>query len=296
MNLLEIYPELLAGLQSLKFETEYQTGKGDTPYSTSNLKALRNTIDKVSDITYIQKEIKQLKESWLYGTSLDKLSVSSTDSSLVERILEVIKNKLSVLKEIADSKNFGDREDILFIKFPEIVSFDDLSKISSDLKKSIEIPILHESLGKVEIVAADNGSIIFYIGVGTLIAVKLVAAICWAAAVIRKKRAEAKIFEAHAKTLDLKNDSLANLIDAQQIQLRNILNAEAEAIASKTYNLSDPETIERLKLSINTTADLIERGAKILPVSNEQDIQLSFPDYSKLNLIESSIKQLQDGK
>ena len=73
------------------------------------------------------------------------------------------------------------------------------------------------------------------------------------------------------------------------------MHAEAEAIALKHYDIKDPETIARLKLSLETTADLIDRGAKILPNSKDEDIKKSFPDYNKLALIESSIKQIGTG-
>ena len=109
---------------------------------------------------------------------------------------------------------------------------------------------------------------------------------------IKKKRAEAKIFEQHTRTLELKNDAISLFLDAQKTQLNNILDAEANAIADKNYNHNDPETIERLKLSINTVSDLMDKGVKILPVNEDQEIQKQFPDYSKLNLIESSIKQI----
>jgi gamma-glutamyl phosphate reductase len=104
--------------------------------------------------------------------------------------------------------------------------------------------------------------------------------------------AEAKVFEQHAKTLELKNDALDTLVEAQKKQISNILANEAEAIANNHFDHKEPETIERLKLSISTISDLIEKGAKIIPSSSDSDTTKLFPDYNSLSLIESSIKQL----
>lgn len=140
---------------------------------------------------------------------------------------------------------------------------------------------------------ADRGSIIFYVSLGAAAAVKLIGVICWSAAVIRRKRAEARILEEHAKTLQLKNESLRDLIEAQREQLRNITQGEAERIVRTHYDQNDPEAVERLKLSINSISELIDRGVTILPNGNDRETLKSFPDYSQLSLIESTIKQLK---
>jgi hypothetical protein len=195
-------------------------------------------------------------------------------------------------KQTENEKNI----DGISIKLPELNSFDTLSKISNELKKAIELPINDSGIenGKTEIISAERGSIWLNIGLGTVAAVKLVASITWAATYIRKKKAEAKIFEEHAKTLELKNDALHSIVDAQKQQLNNILQAEALAIISEQYNHNDPETLKRLELSINTTADLIDRGVKILPTSENESVKELFPDYKNLNLIQSAIKQIKN--
>ena len=50
--------------------------------------------------------------------------------------------------------------------------------------------------------------------------------------------------------------------------------------------------LQRLKLSISTVSDLIDRGAKILPTSNSEEVKKLFPDFDKLSLIQSAIKKI----
>lgn len=293
MNFIEYHETIERALPRLKLTTSYIGGNQDFTYQASGLNELRRSINIVDDVPYIGSEIRVLKDSWLFQSTSDSQKITSSQSSEVENAVKSLKIKLSTFKEIAETSKLFSGSETILIRIPEIDSFDTLQKYANDFKKAIEIPVLDESIGgNVTILSADEGSIIFYVSLGAVAAVKLVAGICWAAAVIKKKRAEANIFEQHAKTLELKNDALSVFVDAQKVQMKNILEAEASAIANKEYNHSEPETIERLKLSISTVAELIDKGVQILPVSKEDDIQKSFPDYKNINLIESTIKQI----
>jgi len=296
MNIKEALDKIERNLSKLKFTSEFVSLQtSDLKYTAKNLVKLKEAINELSDIDFVKPQINALKSSALLKNHKDEDAFTSPENEKITRIVDELRIGLTFLLSYYNSVVTGG-ENVIEIKLPETKSFDELSKVSNDLKKAIEFPILDSNTdGNVEILTAENGSIWIIISVGTLAAVKLVASICWAAAVIRKKMAEAKIFEAHARTLDLKNEALSALVDAQNNQLQNIIQAEAEAIASKHYNNSDPETISRLKLSLETTADLIDRGSKILPNSKVEEINKAFPDYNKLELIESSIKQISSG-
>jgi hypothetical protein len=292
MNFIEYHQTIINTLSGLELSSEYIQGNQDFSYQVSNLDSLRRSINNIEDIPFIENEINILKTSWLFQSVGDSMKITSSQKLQAETELTNLKLKLVTFRQIAEASKIFKGEDILLIRIPEVNSFDNLQKYASDFKKAIEIPVLDKGDGNVTIVSADEGSVILYVSLGAVTALKLVAGICWAAAVIRKKRAEASIFEQHAKTLKLKNEALTSIIEAQQEQLKNILHSEAEAIANKEYNLNDHETIERLKLSISTVSELIDRGVKILPISSDNELRKSFPDYKKLDLIESTIKQI----
>lgn len=295
MNFIEYYEKIEQALPGLILSTTYTSANSDYPYQASGLNKLRWSVDLVKDIPYINYEFVTLKNSWLFQSSGDGQRINSAQSTEVDNTLKSLRIKLGTFKDIAETSTLFNSSDTILIRIPEINSFDSLQKYASDFKRAIEVPILDESIGgNVTVLSASEGSIIFYISLGAVAAVKLVAGICWAAAVIKRKKAEANIFEQHAKTLELKNDSLSIFVEAQKVQIKNILDAEATAIANKEYNYAEPETIERLKLSISTVAELIDKGIQILPLSREEDIRKQFPDYKNLNLIESTIKQLTE--
>ncbi|SEL93771.1 hypothetical protein [Parapedobacter koreensis] len=293
MSIKETFEKIERVIDKLYYSSSYvSTQSSDLKYTAKNLVSLKDAINELADIEFIQTEITELKSSALFKNYKDEDAFNSTDNSKILGGVQELRIGLEFLLNYYYSLNQGG-DSVIQIKLPETKTFDELSKISNELKKSLELPLLDSNTdGRIEILTAESGSIWLMVSVGTVAAVNLVGAICWASAVIRKKMAEARIFEAHAKTLDLKNEALQNLIDAQEQQLKNIVIAEAEAIATNHYDNQAPETIARLKLSLETIADLIERGAKILPSSKEEDIKKVFPDYSNLALIESTIKQI----
>jgi hypothetical protein len=292
MNVKETKDLLQNCYSKLNFKTTYVTGSTEKPYIAQDLIILRECINRLENIDLLTPEINELKKSMLFQTYSDEQYFTASDNSKIT--INVDKLKIGIEFLLRYGNQIENPENGLFIKLPEIQNFEDLSKVSNDLKKAIEIPVIDQNDGGyVKIETAESGSIWLIISIGTLSAVNLIGAICWSAAVIRKKKAEAKIFEEHAKTLGLKNESLQTVIDAQKIQIKNIIEAEAEEIAKAHYKLNDPEVISRLKLSLNTVNDLIDRGTQILPSSDNKETIKSFPDYSNLNLIESAIKKLQ---
>lgn len=292
MNVKETKELLQDCYYKLNYKSTYVSGSPEKPYVGKDLINLRECIKMLENINLLTPEINELKNSLLFQTYSNEQYFTAVDNSKIA--INVDKLKIGIEYLLRYSNQIENPENGLFIKLPEIQTFEDLSKVSNDLKKAIEIPVIDQNDGGyVKIETAESGSIWLVISIGTFSAVNLIGAICWSAAVIRKKKAEAKIFEEHARTLGMKNESLQTVIDAQKIQIKNIIEAEAEEIAKAHYKLNDPEVINRLKLSLNTVNDLIDRGTQILPSSDNKETIKSFPDYSNLNLIESAIKKLQ---
>jgi hypothetical protein len=292
MNLVEYSDALFKVQSAVKIKSEYSSDYKQKIYS--DLNAFRKTIESLDEVEPLRPVIKSLKQTAIFTSTGD--SITTPSSADIENTVTDLNSKIELLTQmIQNSKLFG-QEDLLYIRLPDFKSFDELAKYSKDLQKAIEIPITDSAInGEVNIIGADQGSVILYVAIGTLAAVKLIAGICWSAAVIKKKNAEANMFIEHARTLELKNDALESIIDAQKKQLKNIADSEANALANGLLNHNDPETISRLKLSMEIIANLIDKGGKILPMTKDENIQKSFPNYNALDLIESSIRQIQTG-
>ena len=295
MNNREIAHLIRENINYLKIERSINTGTSPTTYTWKNLINVRNGINNLSELSFIAKDIDVIKSiAPIFGTNSDTIKLLYDEDIKLSSAINQLKIGLSYVLDAIQSTEASSYQNTLMIKLPELKSFDDLSKVSNEFKKAIDIPVNDLNSGdEVNIITAENGSIWLFVYVGG--AINLIAAICWSAAVLRKKFAEAKIFEAHAKTLELKNDSIQILLNAQNQQIQNLLQAEAEAIAEKNYNGLDADAVGRLKLSITTIADLLDRGSIILPADKQNtELKKLFPDYSQLSLIESTIKHLKN--
>jgi hypothetical protein len=294
MNNREIYNIAKENFDKLTFTYNYKSG-ADNPYEVGGLNKLRHTILEFDGISFLRGSIDKLKNGFLFTTTGDKLMINSTNHTEIDNFVKTLRIGLNFFIQQFESNYNIESETTLAIRLPTVKTFNDLSRTANDFKKAIEIPLLDSKIdSELEIKTAEPGSIWLMVGVGTTVAINLVGGIAWAAAVIKRKNAEADIFVQHARTLELKNDQIDLYVQAQKTQLENILQNEAEAIASKHYSAQEPETIERLKLSISTVADLIDKGAKILPTSKSDDIKQLFPEYGKLSLIESAIKKISE--
>jgi len=295
MNIREIYELAKQNFNGLISKAEYVNTNGSIAYKFNNLSNVRQAIINLEHIEFLRPQIIALKSSNLFATVGDVELIDSANHTVITSNLESLKTGLNYIVKQFEFVYAVENENSIVVKLPPIKSFDDLAKVANELKKAIEIPIADAKIeSDVAIVGTETGSIWFEIALGSAFAVNLVGGICWSAAVIRKKRAEAKMFEAHVNTLELKNDSLTVFIAAQKTQIANILQNEAEAIATKHYSASDPEVINRLKLSISTVADLMDRGTKVLTTSKDDLVKEKFPDYDKMPLIQSAIKQIQE--
>lgn len=288
----EIYQLSIDNLQNLSILYDFEKDS-DYNYYVKNLKDLRKKLKSLSVIPFLDEDFKRLEDIGFFLSNEDTSFFNSADYTKLNGVVHRISVGLHYFVRHFEKNNRLNDEYSLTIKLPELNSFSDLSRISTDFKKALEIPLLDSKLDSdLKIITAEKGSIWLYVTIGTTVGVSLIGSITWAAAVIKRRRAEAKIFESHTRTLDLKNDMMEMYIDAQKKMLEKVLHDEAEAIATKSYSEVTPETIERLKLSISTVSDLIDRGAKILPTSNSDDVKELFPNFKGLSMIESAIKKI----
>jgi len=294
MNLTENYPIILAASKALTYSYDYISNAGDNPYKVKGLKLLRQTITSLEHIEILEAEVKELRNSWIFQTSNDELLINSTNHNLrvvVDRLLI----KLIVLKDLIESSGLVGNNDLLFVRLPDFKSFDELIKYGNDLKKALEFP-LHYINQEANIIGADKGSVILYISVGNDKGIDLIAQLCWSAAVMRKKRLDSSNVIEQIESLDLEAGIIDQLIQAQKKQLKGILEAEASSIVNRQEVQDEGhETIRRFELAIETLASLIDKGGKILPMSTQPELIKSFPDYNALNLIESTIRQIESG-
>lgn len=298
MRLRKIKKTLENNIEHLSYKREYLSG-GQPGYLYTDLNNLKSSIEKVKNLGLYESLISEIETSIIYTTSKDEIILTDgKEDSRLKKELEIVPcgchALLMILKEL-----YHEREDdsTIYIQMPKIKDLEDLSKKSKILHTAISQSILNPNIkGSIKVKSYDMGSLWIIITVGSVVAVKLIAGIVWAAAVIRKKKKEFKQFEQHVKGLELKSESLEELKQAQKKQLELSLNAEADNLVSQFYKWKEAETTERIKYSIKLISDLMDKGVEIHPaLTAPKEVGNLFPDYKNLGLIESRIQELGTG-
>ncbi len=208
----------------------------------------------------------------------DKIFFDISKLKIAAQILWDIKNK---------TKQYS--ENSILIKFPPVESFQDLSKISNDFKIAIEVPI-HDANENLKIEKAEEGSIWITITT-TFFGVSLIAKIVSAGFNIAKLNIQLKWHEEQSRTIGLKNDAIENILQMQKEFLKQKVQEETRSFLDEEVS---PETFNRYKVSVEMMADLIDRGAEIIPGAiDDKELKKSFPKFKDVNLLADAIKKIE---
>lgn len=272
------------------------------PYSSEDNRTIeglvdfRNAVNQIAEIKSLQWITDKIKESPVFRTISDKFSISKTQA----RELELLSDKLllvaAAFREVIKSQLSEEKNESIVIKLPEDRNLRTLVDDLDTIEKAISQIVINDEIdGVVQVNTWEPGSLWIEIYLGSIAAVSLVGSSVWAAMVIRKKREEAKMFEQHARTLELKNEALENLIDGQKRAIGLQLESESKALENEYFIGVEPspERIQRLQYAVKSFSKLIERGAEIHPaLSAPEPVSNLFPANINPLAIESRIKHL----
>ena len=299
MRLRRIKQTLEGNMVHLNYKREYLSGN-QPGFLYTDITNLKIAIERVKNQGLYVSLISEIETSIIFSTSQDEIILTDAkEDTRLKKGLEVVRSGchalLMILKELYDEK---EDDSTIYVQMPKIKDLEDLSKKSKILHNAISQSILDPSIkGTIKVRSYDIGSLWIIITVGSVMAVKLIGGLVWAAAVIRKKKMEFKTFEQHVKCLEIKTESMVDLKDAQKKQLEESLEAEAGNLAAQFYKSGNAEKTERLKYSIKLISDLMDKGVEIHPSLNaSKEVGNMYPDYTNIRLIESRIHELGTGK
>jgi hypothetical protein len=257
-------------------------------------------IDIINELIMFETEIQHLFKSPLYKTTLDSLQApNAIIFTEINTIAIYLVDACEALSRTLGSIVKESKENSITIKFADPKDLEEFLKILTDLNTAISQSIINSKInGSVKLQNIEFGSIWLEILLGTPAALTLVAGIVWSAAVIYKKIQEGRIFKEYVQSLKIKNESLRDIEENQEQLSKILLDKESNHLLLENFNTDqDFETLERIKLSIKLFVGLIQKGAEIHPALNSpESVKNLFPDFKKLNVIESKIKELTEGK
>lgn len=273
-----------------------RTINGATAYiNIKGLKKFRIAVTILEKTAFYSDDIKEIKNTAVYTTADDSIVIKEQEGVKIQQLIENLNKSINSFYIALSSMMKNIPSNSISIKLSGVTDFSDLSKAASAFDKILSQSILNSEInGDVKIENVENGSIWLDVYLGSSAAVSLIGSMAWSSAVIYKKIQEGRIIEEHVKSLKIKNESLAEIKNAQKEAIELMIDAEANNLYIENFKNNDPEQIERLKHSIKLMSDQIVKGAEIHPGLNmPENVRNLFPDYKKLELVESKIKKLE---
>ncbi|MDO9207631.1 MAG: hypothetical protein Q7T91_05210 [Sulfuricurvum sp.] len=268
-----------------------------TNNTINNIIKYKKALDILENVSILQDDIREIVQGPLYSTPQDSLFISNDNIfRTVYRESKNILDKASLLLSLSNVLSPPLSENTISIKLPETKDMTSLLKNMKSFESSLSFLVQCSPINST--ITVDNwehGSFWLNLYAGSVLAVGVVSTAAWSAAVVSKKMAEAKYIEQQVRSLNIKNDSLADILEAQKKETDLLLENETRAlIDSHLENHEDNEQFLRVKDSITILAELIQQGAEVNPaLSAPEDVKNLFPDYSKLDQVSSKIKQIE---
>lgn len=278
---------------------EQQNSNSGQLCQLDGLARYRKSLLTLAEIEPLKPFLSDLTGSDLVANNFDRFRLSAQEGAALHLRLGALQSALEGLMNILPAIIPEGRENCIRVKLPVASDYRTLVGDQGILLKALEqlLFIKAEFNHSITIEGWENGSFWLMLCVGAPLAVEVIGRALWAAAVIRKKMAEAVIIEEKVRALRIHGDLLEQLGAASKLAINEVINTEALAIHDKYFSGSSSphEEVERIKKTLLTFADMISRGAEIHPALMQPEKAAEiFPDFKTLDTVSSKIPQLAD--
>jgi len=282
----------------LKLNAEGTTRNTGTVYQLKNSKEIQKAILEIDKLKLFENTIKKIKGYPLFTHSEYSIYFSDSEYKGLKNEIENINTECVNLSNALLHLIKKDEPNLISIKIPNPKSFADLEKTVSKLNKIFcQVLIANEIDGNLEIANFDNGSYWIDILVTGATAVNVIGGLAWSGAVVYKKLQEGRLLQAQVKEMSLTNEALEEILKKSKDPANKVAEIEAEFLYKTFFKGKDNEQIGRIKLALTELAELFSEGGEIHPALNvAPEIKKEFPDFNKLEKIETKIHKLEAKK
>jgi len=125
MNFIEYHETIEKNLPYLRLSTKYDSSNQDKTYVARNLSDFRRAVNNIEEIPYISDEINTIKNSEIFRRLQDEVRLTSSEDTQLNNASSSLVIKLRTFMEIAEQSKLFRSVATLYIKIPEVGSFDD---------------------------------------------------------------------------------------------------------------------------------------------------------------------------
>lgn len=262
--------------------------------NTDEIVSLLDALDVVPSFEDSIAEIRKTSVRFMHLTGQANFESGARNTFIKE--FSLLENRVSAIVELLDSMDYTQTADGLDIKLPPHMSLSDLSKCAKDLDTIFtKCPLLTKAEGSISLSAVDVGSIwLSFAIVGAAAGILgIVAALVDKALVIRSHYLTTKEQEERYRGLKLGNDVLDNQKQINEAVAKGLLEKVTSELAAE-HEISDPEDIGRIKLSIQLLSDWMGKGMEVYAaVQASPEVKAVFSPVAQQALPTETIKMLE---
>ena len=295
MRLRDIKEIVLSNYKNINFDG---TSRGNGTYVVTNFQEAIDSINNLKEFDFIQDALNnlvQIEDIYFNKAREDKVILDSATYSAFESIISSIKDKCDTVIKLINEAIPDQSESSISIKLPDFQDLTKLSEFFNDLDKALTQSLVNEVIkGKVQLQNFDSGSYWVEVAIGGATAMQFVAGLTWTAAVVRKKFLEGDLLKKKVESMGIKNEALEEVKNALTAELDLLIEVESKNLLENQKIDYDHEFLGRVKFSVKTLAKLIYEGTEIHhSLMAPEEVKNLFPDFKKIEAIQSKIKQLE---
>lgn len=265
----------------------------------ANLGDFRSRVRGLIQIPGLEAWGTRFASNEVFSSDLAEIKTSAGYASLFKSLALSFAEQVEGINALSKARVGQQAETSVFVKLPSSDSLAHITDFLGRLDKALSQLIYHPKVnGKFSVRSWETGSLWLEIFFPAASLLTLVAAVGWAAAVIRRKIIEGDAVGEHVRHLKLNNDARQQLVAAQEQLINGALEIEAMNIIDQYLDGDpDPETLPRIVHVIREFNEMIARGAEIHPaLAAPEDVKNLFPPLASLLTLQSKVPELAQNR
>lgn len=279
----EVYDIIQNALPYLELKAEVIQQVNPVMVKIKALNAWRQHLQQLAIDPHLGSLIKPLQDTVLYQQPVDYTKIRQDEW---QQIASLNNNLVQALQAISHWMSHwipDAHEDAIRICLPKTICLDQFSRLLRKLHLVFNhILYLTKSATPYRVQGLWPGSTWIQI-VLSASSIPILASMLWSASIIYKKIQECRILEQQIRALKIKNESLNDVLKAQEHATQLLIEAEVARIKELHFRNATPEELERIKNSITIFVDLIQKGTTLYPTIHMPDDH-AFPQMSDYTL------------
>ena len=258
--------------------------------------SLNKTLRVISEMPHFTEKLVNIRKYLPENFHGESITLAQNDAKQFEAFMGQLRAEMNSVLKVLKAVSTEADENSLFILLPDFHDYHGFVNEVTEYGKIFDQTLSGlKGTPSVKFTGVDLGTNWLILTFGTSAALKLIAGLIWSGCVIRKKKLEGDHLTGQIKNLEMKNESVKDLVAAQKKLLDQLIEAEAYYLIDNNGIEKDPEYIKRLMYSIEKISEMINKGTEFHPsLSAPEESSQLFPDYKKLDSIRTHIKQIRD--